>query len=62
MVGRVVFGEVVGQVDYAWCPGYFKHFLRDAVLEPIKPHVDGLASFLLKIVLEDAIGGAVVSA
>ena len=61
MLGRVMFCEVVGEVDFAWCPGYFKHFLRDAVLEPIKAHVDDLASFLLKSAVEDAVSGAVVS-
>ena len=27
MLGWVMFGEVFGEVDVAWCPTNFKHFL-----------------------------------
>ena len=27
MLGWVMFGEVVGKVDFAWCPANLKHFL-----------------------------------
>ena len=61
MFGRVMFCVVVGEVDFAGGPSYFKHFLGNAVLKPVKSHVDGLASFLVKSAVEDSIGGTVVS-
>ena len=56
----MVFGKIVGPIGAAWTPEDMKLALSYPILDPIKPHVDGLGPFLFDSVIGDAAGSAVV--
>ena len=41
VIDWVVLGVIIAKVSFARCPEYVKLALGDAVLYPIKAHVDG---------------------
>ena len=45
--GRMMFGEVITVIIAARFPMDLKLGLLDAILQPVKTHVDGLGAFLL---------------
>ena len=55
-----MFSVIIGEVDLAWCPLYFEHFLADSVAQPVEAHVDGFAATLFHCAVHDAVSGAVV--
>jgi hypothetical protein len=60
-MGRwVVFGEVVGTVEFAGRPIEVELSLRHAVLEPVVAHVEGLGSFHANRCMEDAVSSGIV--
>ena len=60
MSRAVVFCEIVSQINFSWGPIDLKFALGDVVSEPVEAHVDGFGSVLFGVVVEDAVGRAVV--
>ena len=54
-------GKVVSKVFFAFAPIYQKLFLFDAVLHPVKSHVDGFGPSLLYGFIGETDGSGVVS-
>ena len=54
-------GEVVSMVGFSWAPDNLVLALFDAVLEPVKAHVDGLGT-LFDGAIEDSLSTFVVCA
>jgi hypothetical protein len=60
--GGEVLGEVVSMVGFSWAPDNLVLALFDAVLEPIKAHVDGFGTALFDGAIEDPLSTFVVCA
>ena len=58
--GRMVFGDIVGVIFGAGRPENDKLALVDSVGEPMESHVNGLTSFDLGVLVDEADGGGVV--
>ena len=56
----VVLGEVVGKVQFSWCPLQIKLLLLDAIFQPPIAHVECFGKFLSHCFCEDSIGRFVV--
>ena len=59
--GWVVFGEVVGVVEFTGAPVKTKLLLKFPVAEPVEAHVHCLCAFWLYLVVYDFLGCRVVS-
>ena len=46
MPRRMVFGEVIGHVEFAFAPEELEVFLIDSISEPVKTHVEGFGELL----------------
>jgi hypothetical protein len=57
---RVVLGEVVGKVQFSWCPFQIKLFLLNAIFQPPISHVKCFGKFLSHCFRKDSIGCFVV--
>ena len=55
-------GEVVSMVGFSWAPDNLVSALFDAVLEPVKTHVDGFGTVLFDGAIEDPLSTFVVCA
>jgi hypothetical protein len=57
----MVLGKVIGTIESTCLPMNDKLALARAVADPVKAHVDGLRSFLLDGVVDDALGAGIAS-
>ena len=63
MVGtRVMFGGVISKIFVAWAPSKCKLLLFNMIFDPVETHINGFGTFLFEVVVDDAVGGAVVGA
>ena len=61
MVGwRVVFGEIICKITFAWSPMDSELSLFLAISKPIKAHVHGFRSLLFDCVIHNAFGTGIV--
>jgi hypothetical protein len=60
MCQRVMLGEIVSIILFAWCPLQIELSLRDPVLEPVVAHVEGLGMFHAHGGMENAVSSRVV--
>jgi hypothetical protein len=58
--GRVVLGEIVGQIEFSWGPEEIELALVDAILHPPVAHVEGFGELLSHFGIEDAVCGSIV--
>jgi hypothetical protein len=56
---RVMFGKVVGWVEFSWGPEEIELALVDAILHPPTAHVERFGEFLAHPGVEDSMGGVV---
>ena len=61
MSGRVMFRPVVGEILGAGSPEHVEMAHLDAILDPVKSHVDSSRSLLLANVVGDVVGCQIVS-
>ena len=57
----VVFGKVVGEVVFAWCPLDGQLVLVNSVRDPVEPHVHSFGSLELMLAVGKSTGCGVIS-